>query len=458
MNRFQTNRFRRMILWLAIGTSVATATVHGQTNAVPETGGYTPTNSYWSPLEIDPAIYSTPYHLSLFRPQNGEDGARTWSQTKSLFFYGLGVFGVLSIMPESMTGWESTDNIFDKWVDNVSSGPVWDRDNAIYNYAGHTYSGGVYYQVARKSGYRQWDAFVYTTLMSTFFWEYGVEAFAETPSIQDLVITPVLGWVYGEWAFQTEMKLRDNNNEVVGSKILGETSLFFLDPIDSIGRGVNRVVGRKWIKAGYGYFSYTAAPVESSAGTDTDHTVYLNMKVPIGGSYEPEPETKARYIEYKNDPVDTGIVGFTVGTGHTFLDDKWGYEDGFYTKGTLGLYFTPRFSTRVAYARGHLDEKDTGESVIYENYSLDAQYYLLSKRKFRPYVTAGFGEQLWDEDNDQKTFQWNAGLGLHWKIHRKWALHADWINYFSSDSMETHDQTLNAAFVYRFGGGEHGDW
>ena len=447
-------------MWLAItGVLAAPAARATTTNAVVEANPPVATNSYWTPLEIDPAIYSTPYRLSLFRPENGEDGARVWSQTKSLFFYGLGVFTVLAVMPESMTGWESTDSIFDKWVENVKEGPVWDRDNAIYNYVGHTYSGGVYYQVARKSGYRQWDAFVYTALMSTFYWEYGVEAFAETPSIQDLVITPVLGWVYGEWAYQTELGIRKQGNEVMGSKALGGVSLFFLDPIDSIGRGVNWVVRRRLIKAGYGYFSYSAAPIESSDGsTTTDHTVYLNMKIPIGGSSSTPESFDPSHFQGQNDPVDTGIVGFTLGGGHSFLDKKWGYEDGYYTKATLGLYFTPRFSSRVAYLRGDVRDIKTGDSVIYENYSLDAQYYFISKQKFRPYVTAGFGEQLWDEDNDQKTFQWNAGLGLHWKVHRKWALQADWINYFSSSSLETHDQTLNASIVYRFGRGEHTDW
>ena len=33
------------------------------------------------------------------------------------------------------------------------------------------------------------------------------EAFAEVPSMQDLVITPVLGWAYGEWAYQKEMEI-----------------------------------------------------------------------------------------------------------------------------------------------------------------------------------------------------------------------------------------------------------
>ena len=112
----------------------------------------------------------------------------------------MGVAGVLALMPESITNWEKDDvQLMNKWWDNVQSGPVWDRDDHVINYIGHPYFGGVYYQAARKSGYRQWDAFMYSTLMSTFYWEYGIEAFAEVPSIQDLVVTPTLGWVYGEW-------------------------------------------------------------------------------------------------------------------------------------------------------------------------------------------------------------------------------------------------------------------
>ncbi|MEN8253849.1 MAG: DUF3943 domain-containing protein, partial [Verrucomicrobiota bacterium] len=293
------------------------------------------TNSYWTALEIDPAIYETPYRISLFSPQNGEDGGRAWSQTKSVFFYGLGVVGVLAALPESATGWEPSNDIFNKWAYNVRKGPVWDRDNWAYNYLGHTYCGGVFYQVARKSGYRQWDSFVYSFLMSTFYWEYGVEAFAEKPSIQDLVVTPLMGWVYGEWAYQTEIGIRDQGNEVLGSKILGGISLFCLDPVDTLGRGVNRMVGRHWIKAGYGYFSYTATPMEKTI----DHTVYLNMGFPIGGPAGPPPERTVP-VEHRNDPVDTGIVGIALGAGQAFLDEKWGMDDVFYSKVSLGLHFS----------------------------------------------------------------------------------------------------------------------
>ena len=377
-------RCSNLILWFTTGcvvlSSLLPSAVKGQTNA------------YWIPHGIDSAIYDTPYRISLFNPQNGEDGARTWSQTKTLFFVGLGVVGVLAVMPEEMTGWDPDSDIFGKWAENVKNGPEWDRNNWIYNYVGHTYSGGVYYQVARKSGYRQWDSFFYTFLMSTFYWEYGVEAFAEIPSIQDLAVTPLLGWVYGEWAYKTEMDIRDNQSKAFGSRFLGSIALFFLDPIDSIGRGINRVAGRKWVKAGYGYFSYTASPT----ATETDHTVYLNVSVPIGGDPGPDyRETRDLRLDDADDPVNTGIVGISVGPGYTLLDSEWGMENDLYTKVALGLYFTPYLSSRLAYARGELTERTTRQQVTYENYSLDAQYYLNAQRAFRPYITAGFWEQPW---------------------------------------------------------------
>jgi hypothetical protein len=441
-----------MLNRLALLGCLLASIASGQTNSSMDLSRSWPTNSYWTILEVNPGTYDTPYKISLFNPQNGEDGARVWSQTKSMFFYGVGVALFLAVLPESATGWDTEADIFSKWWENVNAGPEWDRNNWAYNYIGHTYVGGVYYQVARKSGYRQWDSFVYSFLMSTFYWEYGVEAFAEVPSIQDLAVTPIMGWVYGEWAYQTELNIREANNTVLGSKTLGGISLIFLDPIDYISRGVNRVAGRPLIKAGYGYFSYTAAPV----GETTDHTVYLNMTVPIGGSVRPEPR-EPMHIDYRNDPVDTGIVGFTLGGGHTMLDDEWGLENDAFARATLGLYFTPRISTRLSYAWSDLEDQFTGKKVRYENYSLDTQCYLNTGRKLRPYVSGGVGELMWQNSRDMKYFQLNAGLGLHYRVHNKWALQAEWLNYYTPTE-SINDQTVSAAVVYRFGGGEHDGW
>jgi hypothetical protein len=189
----------------------------------------------------------------LFRTEDA-DLARLQSQTGLMFGMGLVAAGILAAMPESVSKWDmegvTAGYMLEKWWDNVSSGPVWDQDEWYMNYIGHTYDGGVYYQIARNSGYSQWDSFVYTTLMSTFFWEYGFEAFAEVPSIQDLIVTPVGGWLYGEWAYKTENAIKSNDYRVLGTRWLGYVSVFLLDPINYIAEGINLVAGREWIITG----------------------------------------------------------------------------------------------------------------------------------------------------------------------------------------------------------------
>ena len=99
-------------------------------------------------------------------------------------------FGVLYAMPESVTNWDKEamkeNGITYKWKQNVKAGPVWDDDDWVLNWITHPYSGGVYYMTARSSGFNMFESFLYSAFMSTFFWEYGIEAFAEIPSKQDL--------------------------------------------------------------------------------------------------------------------------------------------------------------------------------------------------------------------------------------------------------------------------------
>lgn len=212
--------------------------------------------------EIDesagPSPERSPYEVTLWNPQQGEDSDALWSQTWLMAGLGVGVAGFIALLPEEISNWERDDDddgLLKQWWDNVSDGPVWDNDVWYINYVGHPYFGGVYYQVARKAGYNQWNSFVYSTLMSTFYWEYGLEAFAETPSIQDLFITPIGGWIYGEWAYHKEQEIVANGGIVWGSKGWGNTMLFLLDPVGVIGDGINHMVGRQWINTGSGMVS-----------------------------------------------------------------------------------------------------------------------------------------------------------------------------------------------------------
>ena len=162
---------------------------------------------------------------------------RLANQTKSIALLSLGTMGVLYTLPESFTGWEKGDfkNAASNYKDNMTDrGAVWDPDNIFFNFVGHPYVGAVYYIAARKSGFDEFDSFLYSFGMSSFFWEMGIEAFAEAPSIQDIVTTPGAGAILGEYLFGLEHKILKNNGKVLNSKFLGRTSLILIDPIGTL--------------------------------------------------------------------------------------------------------------------------------------------------------------------------------------------------------------------------------
>lgn len=417
------------------------------------------TNSSWEEKDIDPLFYDNPYQVSLFSSTQGEDSERLLSQTYSIFGLGLGVVAVLTVMPTSITNWETSETgPGKKWLENVTTGPVWDRDDVFLNYVMHPYFGGIYYQSARKSGYRQWDAFLYSVTMSTFFWEYGVEAFAEKPSLQDLVVTPVLGWAYGEWAYSTERDIWVDGGTVLGSEYLGNTALFVLDPVDSLGRNFNYLFGKDIIKAGTGYFTFNQAPLPY--GNETENQIGLKVSYIFGENnslalpgISGKRVVRSRYETQTDDPVDTGIIGVSAGAVLVDLDKQWGAESAWGYQWSLGLYFTRRFSTRLNYTRATVKNTNSGQSGIYENYGIDGQYYFNSDSDWRPFITAGIGEMMFEEERTTKRFQVNAGAGLHYKITNNWALQTDWRNYYSTRT-KTLEKHLSSTIIYRFGKGE----
>lgn len=232
-------------------------------------------------IEFPEDINKSPYRITLFSPEEGEDGERLFEQTMLIAALAPTIAYGMSFLPEDITGWDGSDDrtLGEKWKRNVSGGPVWDDDDWLINYVGHPYFGGVYYQVARKSGYNQWNSFTYSALMSTFYWEYGIEAFAERPSIQDIVVTPVLGWVYGEWAHQTEKEIRADGGRALGSTFWGSTALFFLDPVDNIAVGLNKALGRSFIKSGS--MTITKNPMDMDVIAQNDLKDYWGIQLQL---------------------------------------------------------------------------------------------------------------------------------------------------------------------------------
>ena len=147
-------------------------------------------------------------------------------------------FAFLWSLPENSTQWDKDkirkEGLIKQWSNNLDAGPVWDEDGFFFNWITHPWAGAVYYMNARGSGFKRWESFVYSTLMSTLFWEFGVESFIEIPSWQDLIVTPIIGSFIGEVFFIWKGKIIRNERNVLNSYILGRITLFVMDPFNEL--------------------------------------------------------------------------------------------------------------------------------------------------------------------------------------------------------------------------------
>ena len=187
------------------------------------------------------SIYQRPYSILENCPQKG------LLKNTGIFVGGaIGMVGVLYLLPESVTSWDKKnftfENVFGKWWNNVKTGPVMDNDTWFMNYVAHPYWGGVFYMSARSLGYNAIYSFLYTAAMSTFLWEYGFEAFAEIPSTQDLIITPIAGSIVGELFYLAKRDIVNNDYRLLGSKFLGHCAAFLIDPTNEL---VNLICNKK---------------------------------------------------------------------------------------------------------------------------------------------------------------------------------------------------------------------
>ncbi len=184
------------------------------------------------PFKIN--IYDMPYSINASYPNY----KRLALNTGVLYGAGILTLGVLYVLPEGSTAWNKKEMKdtppFKRWWRNVKQGPVVDKDNFIFNYILHPYGGAAYYMGARSQGFNLYQSFLYSTTISTIFWEYGIEAFMEVPSIQDLIITPLVGTLLGEGFYILKRHIVVNGYTLFGSKLLGNITAYLIDPVNEV--------------------------------------------------------------------------------------------------------------------------------------------------------------------------------------------------------------------------------
>jgi|GEM_PF-846322 len=253
------------VITIALPLQASTQLYDTLRSLAPVQAGYGPQSVIEQPEDTFYDEWDRHYKTSLLKPQyllldpnqdkdyvvedinvNQSMSAEARALTEDLLYTQLALIagiGVLVALPQSVSNWD-LDALQEKplnvrWQEHVQTKPVWDQDDWAINYIGHPISGAVYYTMARNDGMDIFESALFSTVMSTFFWEYGYEAFAEIPSIQDMIVTPLFGSFLGEGMHILEGKLDANHGVIWGSKALGSFSYFWLDPMGSIAGGLS---------------------------------------------------------------------------------------------------------------------------------------------------------------------------------------------------------------------------
>ena len=137
---------------------------------------------------------------------------KTFATLTGLSLVGIGVY---ALAPTALTGAganKEEDDVKEAWEQFQRAWkepPVFDSDRAVVNYLGHPYVGMLYYLSQRNYGESPLYSFLFSTLTSTCF-EYFIESWGEQPSATDLIVTPVLGSMYGELVYRATQHMRQD--------------------------------------------------------------------------------------------------------------------------------------------------------------------------------------------------------------------------------------------------------
>jgi hypothetical protein len=140
---------------------------------------------------------------------------------------------LLLALPQDVSGWhkewdeEAIVHLKRAWT----SAPVMDEDKWVFNYIGHPVAGALYYNALRSQN-ATWAQSMLFAAGQSFVWEYIIEAVAEQPSIQDLIVTPLLGTVLGEPIHRATLAIRRN-----GYSFLEKVVVFVINPMFVLNNG-----------------------------------------------------------------------------------------------------------------------------------------------------------------------------------------------------------------------------
>ena len=147
------------------------------------------------------------------RNEHAKFGVKAWRGSLFIFGFEMCSSTFLYLSPKTISNWERSELTLKNCLTNFKRAytepPVIDNDLWIVNYVGHPYQGAYFYNAVRS----QHASILQSSLFCfghSMLWEYFTEAFFEQPSIQDLIVTPITGIIFGELAHRATIRMGRN--------------------------------------------------------------------------------------------------------------------------------------------------------------------------------------------------------------------------------------------------------
>ncbi len=168
-----------------------------------------------------------------YRNENAATGYKVLRSAGLTLSFQAATIGVGLLLPRDFTYWETGSRSV--YANNLkvafTQPPVIDDDAWYMNFVAHPFQGSYYYNSFRSQGGQVWQSALASVAYSTA-WEYLIEANFERPSIQDLIVTPILGSALGELTHYATIKMSKN-----GFTWYEKTLICIINPMFAINNG-----------------------------------------------------------------------------------------------------------------------------------------------------------------------------------------------------------------------------
>lgn len=210
----------------------------------------------------------------------------------------------------------------DSWRYNLKTGWAWDNDRFGINFSGHPYTGGLYFNSARSSGYSYFESLPFA-LGGSVMWEYFCEN--TLPSYTDAVNTTVNGAFLGEVLYRISSNILDDRTRG-GQRVMREIAAGIVDPV----RGISRLLQGKTFRT-TNKEVYQKEPLNITlfggvrvlnASSNTvsrlsSENLMLNLQLDYGNPFELRKRKAFDFFKLRTE--------FSYGAGRKLLDNVLGY-------------------------------------------------------------------------------------------------------------------------------------